>query len=399
MKKNAFDTIFLDTDYLRDLSIIAKKEGLITASDYADSDLFSSLPNKRPTGYKQLLFWLMMYEHLDSSLSEYSWDAFIDKGIIEETSCIIHGYGGKKDDGCVSEAKKIATFYKNDFIKGLKNLLSKSGSWYGDDLYFYDYSDLSATDRFKGMIFDAFPGNFSLKNDFEIVFDGLVEGSFRSGYNPNKDITPNQRRVPYKDLNIERTTVRMFYNLIDSIYCSRYTNVAYASKLFKFSKNQTIMDDLSKIYLIQCNYISDLQIIPVPETLEDVFKFRSDPNLISFRKVMNTWINYLENGDYETANKMKKDLKKANEALSSLEKYKRVSNHMVSRTFKLAGTLVPYLLAALASKEDNIDSLALITAGTAVSYASDIADVAEYIESCVIDKIEEKYKWSLMVKA
>ena len=155
----------------------------------------------------------------------------------------------------------------------------------------------------------------------------------------------------------------------------------------------------SKIYLIQCNYISDLQIIPVPETLEDVFKFRSDPNLISFRKVMNTWINYLENGDYETANKMKKDLKKANEALRSLEKYKRVSNHMVSRTFKLAGTLVPYLLAALASKEDNIDPLALITAGTAVSYASDIADVAEYIESCVIDKIEEKYKWSLMVKA
>ena len=44
MVKNQFGTLFLDTAYLRDLSIIAKKEYLIVVSDPIDSDLYSDLP-------------------------------------------------------------------------------------------------------------------------------------------------------------------------------------------------------------------------------------------------------------------------------------------------------------------------------------------------------------------
>ena len=141
MKKYAFDTLFLDMDYLRDLSIIAKKENLIEVSDPINLDKYMSLPNRYPNGYKQLLFWLMMYEHVDSTSTEYSWDPFVDNGIIKTDSCILGGYTGAGDDDCIRKAKEIALFYKEDFVKNIIKYLKKTGSGNKKDLYFYNFRE------------------------------------------------------------------------------------------------------------------------------------------------------------------------------------------------------------------------------------------------------------------
>ena len=323
MKHNTFDTLFLDTKHLQDLEIIANKENLL----YDGVSSITSIPSRRPSGYREFLFLIMMYEHLDSSISDYSWDTFIEEGIIDENkSCIVNGHGGFRDGidnefGCVDQAKQIASFYKEDLLRSIYKRIKDETGYVINDLTFYK-------DNKK----------FSLNNDFRIVFDLLINGDFEVDLSQFNHYYSSffERRIP--DITFhEIDPTDYLYNLIDSIYLSEFANVSYASSIFRMSNKQKSIDDIEKVYLTQCKYISDLQIIPMPETFDDVFKFRKDENLISFRKVMNQWVKYVESGEFVLAQKMKSDLIKANCALEHLGKYKRVSNCK----FRLSGTPIP----------------------------------------------------------
>ena len=400
MKSNKYDTLFLDVNGLRDLETLAHKEKLLGYREDLVYSKHEKIPRCKPKGYKNLLFLLMMYEHLDSSISDYTWESFTDEGIIKYDSCIIQGYGGsdgktfgKKDNFdsiCVEKAKEIARLYKEDLIKEIIKRANRVLDCKIDDIFLYnihEWNDILDPERedslkdifLKKYVYDL-PGKYSLKNDFESIIDELADGNMRVGLEPKSYFELRKQginTVTPEFITIDPTD--FMFNLIDSIYCSKQSEVAYNSSIFRFSKNKKTIDDLNKVYLTQCRYISDLQIIPMPETINDVFRFRRDPNLISFRQVMNEWRNYVDSGEFVLANKMRKDLLKANNALEHLDKYKRINNHPVTICCKFVGSVLTDIL---------LNNYPVATVFTAAGAA---------IESCVVNYIEDKYKWSLLV--
>lgn len=379
---NSYDTLFLDIKYLHDLEIIARKERLIENLFSCDDN---ELPIRKPNNYKTLLFLIMMYDHLDSSISDYSWDTFVSEGIIKPDACIINGYGGfangKEDIQCIKKAKEISLFYKDDLIKEILSRAKKLSGRKLSDLYFYDDDEFrkrfGSSVTFLGDLFGTLPGKYSLSNDFEKVFDGLIDDNLKIGLSPN-DYKKGKSFGLLHHHMLE--PIDYFYNLIDSLHCSQNSNIVYKSSIFEFPKTRSKITDVEKIYNTQIHFISELQVIPMPATLKEAFKFRKDPNLISFKTAMNEWISYIDNGEYNLAEKMKKDLIKANNALEHIGRFKRINNHPVTICFKFVGSV---LLDLLVNKSP---------------VATVLTPATESIGAVVLNYLEDKNKWSLLVK-
>lgn len=87
---------------------------------------------------------------------------------------------------------------------------------------------------------------------------------------------------------------------------------------------------------------------------------------------MNEWCSYVEEGEFVLAEKISKDLVKANKALTHLNRYKQFSQSPYTRVFNLLGGLIPcfgILLSAI-----------------------------NFVEPYIIENIQERIQWTLLTK-
>ena len=136
---------------------------------------------------------------------------------------------------------------------------------------------------------------------------------------------------------------KTFISIIDALeqgegtLYSRIFNVNNLSGI-----NQNKCDELNS-YIVKADFSSGINVIPKPETFNDVIKLRQDENLISFRRVFNEWIFCLQNNDIDYFIKMKNDVLKANKNLEKLSKFERVNNSVFVRILTIIGGYIPIL--------------------------------------------------------
>jgi len=112
--------------------------------------------------------------------------------------------------------------------------------------------------------------------------------------------------------------------------------------------------------------------LPMPQSIEEVIKMRKSPYIKSFRSVMQEWSHYVNQGEYLLAEKIKKDLVKANTQLEKLERYKRFSLSPYVRIFNLIGGQIPVLGSVLG--------------------------IISFIEPTITNHIQNKNGWVLLTK-
>ena len=85
-------------------------------------------------------------------------------------------------------------------------------------------------------------------------------------------------------------------------------------------------DEVDNIILMT-DFAGGMGVIPHPETIKEVVKWRKNAGMKSFRSVFSDWISVLRNGDIDLADKMRSDVYKANNQLLKLDKYEKLNKN------------------------------------------------------------------------
>lgn len=119
---------------------------------------------------------------------------------------------------------------------------------------------------------------------------------------------------------------------------------------------------------MQTSLPCEVNILPMPTTLQDVWNMRKHPAISAFRKVMCEWNHYIQTEDINAAVKIKKDVIKANHYLENLGKYKKFSLSPYVRTGLFVAGFIPIL--------------------------SNIVNIYSYAEPYIFNYIEGKHSWT-----
>ena len=368
-------TVYLDTLYkdIFERYLIRKKLITKTIIDSNEQKSDNLEPLKLPlTGLKKMLVLLTLFENVDSNSSIYDFSRLIDMGLVNENSTI----GTKENnvaysDEYISEATRLMNIYKRDIIRFLKRkdrvelkfLQTRSEAkefWKTVDNKdrFYICTDVNGKPLELDSDYDNIIANpdilYSGGNYFMNPEDGLIF-----------DLVNNRH------IDLDIGSIRD--NLIEGLFYSKKQGASFASGIFSDIHSTNTIECIDSVYYtIQARLPNEVNILPMPQCLDDVLKMRKSPYIHSFRKVMNEWCSYVETGEYLLANKISKDLVKANKALDHLDRYKRFSQSPYTRVFNLFGGLVPYLGILLGG--------------------------ISFVEPYIIEHLQEKNQWTLLTK-
>ena len=313
--KISFEKIILDYHYCDILGTMCIRNGLITDFKEEPSNKNSSQwikEDRSPlAGMKKLLILLTLYERIDFS-TPLDISKLVDIGLVDDTpikfnldSKIITG----ETDPFRSEVLLLFNIYKSNIVKILKN-------------------------RHEVPL--------SYQKITEILNIGL-NSSFSDSFTENNNNI--QEKLTYKIIE------GMFYETCASLRKTTILkNTTYYSNLFensnleiKFSKK-----NIENIYyIVQVQLPNEINILPMPQTLNEALEMRNSPYLYSFRKVFAEWSNYLYKGEISLAEKIAKDLVKANQNLSRLERYRKFTQSPYFRVANLIGGEIPILSTIL----------------------------------------------------
>ena len=133
-----------------------------------------------------------------------------------------------------------------------------------------------------------------------------------------------------------------FMDYLDSTFSSLAYSVhdrhgTFYSCVFSMdNRNQITIKDLDKIdgIVLAADFASGIGVIPHPETIEEVVKWRKYAEMKSFRSVFSDWVSTLRNGNIDLADKIKFDVRKANDQLLKLDKYEKLNKNVLVASVK-----------------------------------------------------------------
>lgn len=342
--KQAFKTLFLDSNYQDVFENYCKRKKLISENIEID---------KCPlTGIKKLFILLTLFEYIDSDCSIYDYSRIIELGLVSENCILKNNNDNILEIGNYSEQSvELLKLYKKDVVKYIKK---------------------NNNDRNKTFLCVS-PNNkiLSLENDYEELIQNCnlctsISGAF-------KRFDEGLIYSFFHNYDIEHIINIIKSNLTVGLYYSDTQDITFASSIFsEFSKckHTDYVDNI--YYTIRTQLPNEVNILPMPQTLNDVLKMRKSPYITSFRNTINEWSIYIEEGNLYLAKKIEKDLVKANKMLERLEKYKKFSQSPYCRVFNLLGSFIPYL--------------------------SNVLSITSFAETYIIDNIQQKYGWTLITK-
>lgn len=131
-------------------------------------------------------------------------------------------------------------------------------------------------------------------------------------------------------------------SLIQGLYSSMTTDAVYASSFFRLhtsKQTQPIVDDI--YYLVETKLPNEANILPMPSTIDEALKMKNSPEMKSFRHVMSEWRYYYSTNEFGLAEKIQKDIVKANKQFERLERFKRFASSPYTQLVCLAGGCLP----------------------------------------------------------
>lgn len=375
MKNFELKTLYLDKVYkdIFERYLIRKK--MITKSFLDDKE-------QRPenleitkcplVGLKKLFILLTLFEDVNSNSSIYNFDRLIDVGLVKENNTL----GNNENEvaytaDIIDEAVRLMKTYKRDIVKFIKRddrELLRYLSEKSEAKEFWKNVDRSS----RMFICTDINGNpFELNRDFDAIVEQVDD--LYSGCNYFESRGEGLLFDLFQNRSIELDIGSIRDNLIEGLYYSKNNSATFVSGIFSNTVPTKITDCVDSVYYtVQARLPNEINILPMPQSLDEVLKMRKSPYIKSFRNVMNEWSYYVGEGEYKLAEKIKKDLIIANRQLDHLDRYKRFSQSPYTRVFNVLGGFVPYLNVLLC--------------------------IINLIEPYVTECIQEKNQWVLLTK-
>lgn len=345
---NSFElkTVYLDTLYKDTFERYLIRKKLITKTMLDTNEERSNdlEPLKLPlAGLKKLLVLLTLFENVDSDSSIYDFSRLIDLGLVKEKSVLeISENNIAYSDENISEATRLMSIYKRDILGFIKRKDREQLEYLRTRSEAKEFwKTIDKNDRYYTCT-DANGNPLELDRDYRTIIAN-PDILYSSG---NYFTSPEEGFAfcVTKNRSIELDIGSIRDNLIEGLFYSKKHGASFASGVFSDIRSTNTIKCIDSVYYtIQARLSNEVNVLPMPQCLDEVLKMRQSPYIHSFRKIMNEWCGYVKMGEYRLADKIYKDLVKANKALDHLDRYKRFSQSPYTRVFNLVGGLIPYL--------------------------------------------------------
>lgn len=354
-----YNNAFLDLQYTQTFTELCKKKGIITKDILGGSVGYEGMPLR---GVEKLLQYLVLFENIDFSSSIYDCSQLVERGIINEKSICC----SNNDPPCDYEkqAVSIMSAYKSDIIRQNvelhKDELTMLRSKYSPSREYWcnkEYESINSICISKNLSLNLKKDYFEIINNLDILDDSRIKN------NDYKLLDNILNGHPASNLFGIRNNLAYAFQSInenDAVFISNNLKHLQGNRIDK------IVDDI--YVLVQTSLPDDANILPMPTTLEDVWEMRSHPSISAFRKVMSEWNYYIQKNDINAAQKIKKDIIKANHNLKKIGKYKEFSSTPFVRTGLFLASFVPIV--------------------------SEVLNVYSYVEPYFSDYFEKENNWT-----
>jgi hypothetical protein len=135
----------------------------------------------------------------------------------------------------------------------------------------------------------------------------------------------------------------LHHSLSRVLFHAEYEKAAVLSS-FLTVKNTHYVEPRKRLDQLQClirTRLSDeVLILPEPRSLHEALKFRSQEPMKRFREVLTEWSEAIQVGDAIAEERIRRDVKKANQSLRLVDGWKRYKESPFQFVFNLAGGLL-----------------------------------------------------------
>lgn len=354
-----FDSLFLDSKYSDVFLELCKKSGIIHHDVLGHK---TTISGHALNGSKKLLRALVLFEKIDFESSIYDYSELIDKGIISEDSMCCSNTNPQNEYELA--AVSIMSAYKRGIIKyvreDFKSMLRTLQNPRKTPSYKF-WQEISYSRELVDSIFITNGFLASLDKDYYELISHLD-----LLYNSSRGQEGFMHTLIIDQIS---TLLGIRNNIAYSLMAAEKNNSLFFSDFLNRSAKQSITNPGENIYsFVKTRLPSEVNILPMPQTLDDVWRMRNHSSVVSFRKVMREWNRCINDNDITAANRIKKDIIKANKAMEKLGMVKRCIDSPYIRTGYFIGGFVPFI--------------------------SSLVNVVSFIVPVITDALIEKYSWT-----
>lgn len=354
-----FDSAFLDLQYTQTFTELCKKSGVISKDIDNSAVTYDGVPLR---GMKKLLQYLVLFENIDFSSSIYDCSQLVDRGLISEKSICCSNSNPNVDYD--NQAISIMSAYKADIVKQniqiYKDHLQMLQSSYNPNRDFWSgrsYKTINKICVSENIYLDVKKDYYNIIQNLDILYSSVVKN--------------NSAKFLYELFNGDAVSnlIGIRNNLAYALQSMEENNSVYISNDLNHLQGKKIRNNVDDIYaLVQMSLPNEVNILPMPTTLQDVWNMRKHPAISTFRNIMSEWNYYIQTENISAAEKIKKDVIKANHNLEKLGKYKKFSSSPYVRTGLFVVGFIPVL--------------------------SNIVNIYSYAEPYIFNNIERRYSWT-----
>lgn len=336
-----------------------QKKAFITKDINNSSITYDGMPLR---GIQKLLRHLVLFENIDFASSIYDCSQLIERGLVLENSICCSN--NEPSENYEKKAISIMSAYKSDIVRQnieiYKDELQMLQRPYNPNHTFWEKKNHKTINRIR-ISDDAY---LDVKRDYYDIIQNLD--------------------FLYCSIT-QKSTSNFLYELFngDAILnlIGIRNNLAYACQSMEKNKSVFISNNLNNLQgksskkivddvyvLVKTSLPNEVNILPMPTTIQDVWEMRKNPAIKTFRKVLSEWNYYFETDNISAAEKIKKDIIKANHYLEKLDKYKKFSSSPYVRTGLFVAGYIPVL--------------------------SNILNIYSYAEPYIVDYIDKNCNWT-----
>ena len=326
--------VFLDNSMTSLLTEYLLKNNYINR--YYDKEPISQFANNsyKLKGIKKLFVILSLYEDIDFVRTNYDYDNFCDM--------------------CDIKYKKIDYIYSKENVEDALLLLKLDSSSLKNK--YYRENPVCNKKEFENTLINIFIP-YATKYSYmgvDKIYNNLI----------NK-IMSEQKCLNLNSLNF------IYENVLSLAIGLSDKNDIYTDIFKGQCDKNDIKDKIDSMYYVcRVNLPTEVNILPAPQTLADVINLRKSPYVKSFRNVFQEWMSYIDEENITLAKKIEKDVVKANNNLTKLDKYYKFSKSPFVRTCVFAGGFIPVV--------------------------SEILNIATYAGGIIDNELRKRYEWILI---
>lgn len=355
----SYEYAFLDQQYATTFTELCVKTKTITKDFLGEGTTYTGQPLR---GMKGLLRNLVLFEKVDFSSSIWDCEQLIDRGLIPEKSICCSNQD--PDAKYTEQAISIMSTYKADIIRLNQEI-------YKDELCALQSRYSPTRDFWKNKDSNTI-NTIWLKDNFYVDFKDQYSNIIRNLDKLETIVTQGrEERLMNDALNGNAITnlAGIRDNLAYALQAVEERKAVYLTSKLNHMQGEKITNTAADLYaFVEAQLPNEVNVLPMPETLEDVWNMRRHPSVKTYRKVMNEWNHYLQEGDIDAVKKMKKDVIKANHGLERIGKCKRFLASPYTRTGICALGFIPII--------------------------SEILNVSSFAEPYILNSLENKYSWT-----